>query len=351
MNANLVLINPDCRITRIRTLPYPGKVIVTTGQLISTNDIIASIELPEKHLEINVATGLGVDPNRAASLIQVKPGDPVRKGDVLANRSGLLSKTVFSPGDGRVLDCSNARILIAVGSRPLTVQAGFSGQVKEVLPDLGAVLTTEGAILQGAWGNGRMAEGLLICLAGNRGELLAPDRMDISLRGSVVFGGPCLQAETLQRAAEIPLRGLVISGMAPELFPLADQMPFPVMVLIGPGAVPFDDFSLRIVQDLNKRVVCVNASAWGQRPGQRPEVIIPRHNEGPVSELPDTVDYQPGQLVRFLQSPYPWETARIKSLHPEAWAFASGITTPAALCVLENGKETVQALMNLEVIL
>ncbi len=351
MSANLVYINASCRITRIRRLPAAGQVMVKNGQPVSSNEVIASIDMPAKHLNLDVPRALGLDPVRAIKAIVPKPGDTIRKGDVIAHRGGLLAKQVFSPVDGRVADCSNARVLIEMGSNPITVLAGFTGIVKEVIPEYGAILVTEGAILQGVWGNRRLAEGLMICLARNQVEELTPDRMDVSLRGSVVFGGPCLKPEVLRLAAEIPLRGLIISSISTELLELAEKMPFPVMALIGIGKVPYDNHSYEVISTMNNRVACINASVWDRFSGSRPEVVIPRRGEGRIAELPDVVEYQTGQLVRILQSPSLWETARIKELLPDTRVYPSGISAKSALCVLENGAETVQPLANLEVII
>ncbi len=351
LTAYLVYFNPSCRITRVRRLPAAGKVLVKSGQPVSTNDVIASIDMPDKHLNLDVSRILGLDPIQAARVIKPKPGDTIRKGEVIARRGGILSKQILSPVDGKVTDCSNARVLVELGSNPLIVQAGFTGIVREVIPEYGAILVAEGAILQGVWGNGRLAEGLIICLARNQVEELNPDRMDVSLRGSVVIGGPCMKAETLRLAADIPLRGLVVSSLAPELLEFAEKLPFPVMALIGLGRVPFDNHTYKIVGNLNKHVACVNAVPWYRYSGTRPEVVVPRRGEGHIAELPDNVEYETGQLVRILQSPYLWETARIKDILPEARHYPSGIVATSALCELENGKETVQPLVNLEVIL
>jgi hypothetical protein len=270
---------------------------------------------------------------------------------VIARKGGLLVKLVTSPVDGRVVDISSGRVLVEFGSNPIFVKAGLSGLVKEIIPDFGAILGAEGALLQGVWGNGEMAEGLMICMARNRTEELSPERMDISLRGSIVFGGPCLKAEVIYKASEIPLRGLVVSGIAPELLELAGRQPFPIMALIGLGRVPYDEHTYQIIGNMEKNVTCVNASAWDRCRGSRPEVIIPKHGDTLVTVLAEDVDYQVGQLVRILQSPYLWETARIKTLLRDARTYPGGVTAESAMCVLDNGEEIVQPLVNLEVIL
>jgi hypothetical protein len=350
MTAKYVYLNPSCRITRVRRLPAPGKVLVTNGQPVTTNEVIASIELPEKHLELNILDQLEVDLLRVDKTLAVRVGDPVGVGTLIARKSGLLAKTVTSPVDGRIVEITNGKVIVEHGSNPIVVKAGFTGTVREVIPNYGAIITSGGALLQGVWGNQRMAEGLMICIARNRIEELAPERMDVSLRGSVVFGGPCMKSEVLHRAEEIPLRGMVISGIAPDLLEYASGMTIPIMVLVGIGKAVYDEHTFNIISTMDKRVACVNATAWDRCLGSRPEIVIPKREETLLSESPEEAEYKVGQLVRILQSPL-WETARIKTLLPEERVFPSGSVAQSAICTLGNGEEIAQPLVNLEVIL
>ena len=79
--------------------------------------------------------------------------------------------------------------------------------------------------------------------------------------------------------------------------------------------------------------------------------MIPKRGEALLSESTESAEYKAGQLVRILQSPALWETARIKTLLPEDRVYPSGIVAKSALCILNNGEEIVQPLVNLEVIL
>jgi hypothetical protein len=351
MTARQAYLNPSCRITRIRRLPAAGKVMVTNGQPVTTNEIVASIDIPEKHLEVDVIDTLGGGLDKIDRSILVKPGDMVQKGMVIARKGGLLAKTVMSPVDGRVTEIANGKILLEYGSNLITVNAGFTGTVREVIPNFGAIVVSEGALLQGVWGNGQLAEGLLICMARNRIEELSPERMDMSIRGSIVFGGPCLKREILTRAVEISLRGLVVSGIAPDLLEYASTVPFPVMALIGVGKAVYDEHCYQIISNMDKRVACVNATVWDHCLGSRPEVVIPKRGEDLLSESSESPEYKVGQLVRILQSPALWETARIKTLLSEERVYPSGIVAKSAICILNNGEEIVQPLVNLEVIL
>ncbi len=157
----------------------PVNVLVTNGQPVTTNEVIASIELPEKHLEINILDQLEVELLRVDKTLAVRVGDPVRVGTLIARKGGLLAKTVTSPVDGRIVEITNGRVIVEHGSNPIVVKAGFTGTVREVIPNFGAIITSGGALLQGVWGNQRMAEGLMICMARNRIEELTPERMDV----------------------------------------------------------------------------------------------------------------------------------------------------------------------------
>jgi hypothetical protein len=350
MTAKHVYLNPSCRITRVRRLPAAGKVMVSNGQPVTTNEVIAAIDLPEKHLELNILDLLGVDLTQVDKYMAVKPGEPVQTGTVVAHKGGLFARKVISPVDGRVVEINNGRVMVEHGSNPIVVKAGFTGTVREVIPNYGAIITSGGALLQGVWGNRKMAEGLMICMSRSRIEELSPERMDVNLRGSVVFGGPCMREEVLRRAEEIPLRGLVVSGIAPNLLEFANTLTFPILVLVGLGKAVYDEHTFNIITGLDKRVACVNATAWNRCLGTRPEIVIPKRDDTPLSESTEETEYKPGELVRILQSPL-WETARIKALLPEERVYPGGTIAQSALCIRDNGEEIVQPLVNLEVIL
>jgi hypothetical protein len=54
-----------------------------------------------------------------------------------------------------------------------------------------------------------------------------PGKLDISLRGSVILAGTVKDAETLDAAAELPVRGLILSSIFPSLLQKAREMRYP----------------------------------------------------------------------------------------------------------------------------
>ncbi|NIM07938.1 MAG: hypothetical protein GTO53_01975, partial [Planctomycetales bacterium] len=74
-----------------------------------------------------------------------------------------------------------------------------------------------GSLLQGVWGNGRIDFGVMRVIAEAPTHHLTPDQLDVQMRGSIIFGGRCDQEETLQAAAELSLRGLILFSMPARL--------------------------------------------------------------------------------------------------------------------------------------
>jgi hypothetical protein len=183
------------------------------------------------------------------------------------------------------------------------LRAGLPGVVTQVLPERGVVIRTAGALIQGVWGNGRIDNGLMVSLLEKPDDVLNADRLDVSLRGSVILGGHVRDLETLKAAAELPVRGLILSSLLSPLIVSAYQMRYPIIVMDGFGAMPMNSAVFRLLTTNNKREVTVNAEHFDRYSGNRPEVIIPL----PVSTDPPEPNsfetFTVGQTVRLRRPP------------------------------------------------
>ena len=190
MLASVTHILPLTTIRRERRLPVSGRVLVRSGQKVKPTDVVAEANLNPRHLVLYVARGLGLSAEEADELIERKAGDEVVDGDVIASRSGLARRVVRTPASGRIVMVGEGQVLIEVESNPFQVQAGLSGKVTQVIPDRGVVVEATGALIQGVWGNGRIDFGLLNVVAPEADVDLAPDQLDVRLRGWIIIGGP-----------------------------------------------------------------------------------------------------------------------------------------------------------------
>ena len=83
-------------------------------------------------------------------------------------------------------------------------------------------------------------------------------------------------------AAELPVRGLILSSLPPALLPLANQMRYPILVTDGLGSLPMNSLAYRLLSTNVQREVTLNAEAYDRYSGGRPEAIIAL----PVSQEP-----------------------------------------------------------------
>lgn len=350
MLAPITHVLPLTTIVRERLLPVPGKVNVHVNQRVNPTDVVAETTFAREHVLLDVARTFGISPAAADKLIRVQEGDKLTQDALIAESSGLFARSIKAPRPGRVMIVGSGQVLMEVGDTRIELRAGLPGLVSQVIPDRGVVIRTAGALVQGVWGNGRIDNGLMVNLLEKPDDVLSAGRLDVSLRGSVILGGQVRDVETLKAAAELPVRGLILSSMPSSLLQAAYQMRFPIMVTEGFGAIPMNSAAFKLLTTNNKREATVNAEHFDRYTGSRPEVIIPL----PISSEPDEPNpYEPfaaGQQVRMRRPPNAGMIGTISNLLPGLSLLPSGLRAPAADVKLENGENVIVPLVNLELV-
>lgn len=350
MLAPVLHVLPLTTIVRERLLPVAGKVNARLDQRVNPTDVVAEANFARDHTLLDVARTFGISVNAADKLIMVKEGDRVMQGALIAEMRGILPRTIKAPGPGRVVVAGGGQVLMEVGDTRIELRAGMPGMVTQVIPERGVVIRTAGSLIQGTWGNGRIDNGLMVSLIEKPDAVLTADRLDVSLRGSVILGGHVRDIETLRTAAEMPVRGLILSSLHSSLLQAAVQMRYPILVLDGFGAMPMNSAAYNLLTTNNKREVTVNAEPFDRYHGNRPEVIIPL----PVTSEPDEpepyVPFAVNQRVRMRRSPHAGMLGTLTSLPPGLSLLPSGLRAPAGEVKLENGTIVLVPLVNLEVV-
>jgi len=349
MLAPVTHILPITHIRRARRLPANGRVLVRTNQKVNATDVIAEAHQEGKHVLLNVRRALGLaSVKEAENLIERRVGEKVQKGDVIARIGRFLPKVVRALEDGEIVAINNGQVLLEVESKVFQLKAGISGVVIELLPDRGAIIEAHGGLVQGIWGNNLIDQGLMLALAQTADEPLTRDRLDVSMRGAVILGGYCADVEALRMANELPLRGLILGGIAAGLLPLASTLFFPLIVLDGFGPVPMNVAAFKLLSTNDKREVCLNAAAWNLSTGERPEVMIPLPVEGHLPK--ETDEFKPEQEVRIQGAPYTGQIATLVRVRPWLTALPNGLRVPAADVRLESNEVVSVPLANLDVL-
>lgn len=350
MLAPVTHIMPLATIRRERLLPVPGRVVVRKGQKISATDVVAEARLAPEHIVLDLTRGLGLPQEEADRHIQCQPGARVSQGDLLAGPVGIAKRVVRAPKDGRVILCGEGQILLELDAPPFELRSGLPGTVLELLDTRGVMIETVGALIQGVWGNGRIDFGLMFALIKSPNDELNANQLDVSMRGSIILGGHCKNADVLRSAAELPLRGLILASMDARLVSIAARMRFPVILLEGFGKMPMNPAAFRLLTTNERREVAINAEPWDRYRGQRPEVVITLPSSGEQTLAKDTEVFSSGQRVRIVRAPYTGATGTLLSLRPGLSTLPNGISARSADIRLEDGQNVVVPLANLEVL-
>jgi len=337
-------------IVRERLLPTTGTVLVRLNQKVSPNDVIAEANWAREHILLDVARTLGVSPAMADRLIKCKVDDRLAAGAEIAVGKGLFPRSVAAPREGRVVVVGGGQVLMEVSESKIELCAGLAGTVIEIIANRGAVIQTAGALIQGVWGNGRIDSGLLVNLAEKPDDELTAARMDVSMRGFVILAGMVKDAEALKAAADLPVRGLILSSLFPSLIPLAREMRYPIIVTDGFGSLPMNSAAYKLLSTSAKLDVTVNAEAYDRYSGARPEVIISRPISTDPPALHEVETFIPGLQVRMRRPPAMGMIGSIVTVKPGLTTLLSGLRAPAAEVKLENGETVIAPLVNLEVV-
>jgi len=350
MLAPVYHVLPLTAIERERTLPVAGNVLVKLNQKVNPTDILAETSYSHDHVLVDVTRLLGISPTKADRLIRVKVGDEVNRGAEIAVSQGIIPRTIQAPREGKVVAVGGGQVLMETEATSIELRAGLPGTVIQIIPALGAIIRTVGSLIQGMWGNGRIDTGLMLSLSETKNEVLTASRLDVSMRGSILLSEFVRDADTLRAAAELPLRGLILSSISPALIQVASQMPFPIIAIEGFGQIPMNSAAYKLLSSNLKREVTLNAEALDRYSGKRPEVIIPL----PVSQeppLPRDVDtLAPGQVIRIRREPYQGVIATLVHLRNGLSVLPSGLRAPVADVRLESGEQILVPLVNLEIV-
>ncbi|MEW6029214.1 MAG: hypothetical protein ACOYZ8_16910 [Chloroflexota bacterium] len=350
MLAPVLHILPLATIVRERLLPVPGDVKARLNARVTATDIVAEANWAREHVLLDVARTLGISNAAADRLLRIKVGDQLTENTLIATGSGLIPRQVRTPREGRVAAVGGGQVLLEVGEGTLQLRAGISGTVIQIVPNRGVVIQTAGALVQGLWGNGRTEMGIMENLMEKPDSVIETGQLDVSQRGSVILAGHCRDAEVLRAAAELNLRGLILSSMHPSLIPQAMQARYPIVALDGIGSQPMNSAAFRLLSTNAKRETAVNAEVFDRYGGARPEVIIPLPVASDPPPARDVETFAPGQQVRLRAAPHAGEIATLVQIQPGLTTLPSGLRAPAALVRTEGGEQTFVPLVNLEVV-
>lgn len=319
MQTAAAKIIPSGPIRCPRKLTRNGTVMVFPGQATDPTMQIAWRKIWRKHFSINLKETLDLPRNsRLQDYLLINEGDFVSVNEPIAKRSDRKNRTLNALYSGRFLGVSSGNLIFEADSENLeTVYAGFPGMVTEIIPDRGAVVETVGAYAAGVWGNNKMGQGILLTLNDiAKDGIFNAQSLSMAMAGSVVFANTCYDADVLRATARLSPGGLIFGSLPSGLLPVAEELPFPVIITdsIGAGRISDPIYDM-LGENIIKCAYLYSAPAKGHMQ-QTAEIIIPQ--EDYTSDKSSLLsDVAVGSRVRILDGYYAGEIGYIAELMPK----------------------------------
>ena len=335
-----------------RLLPIPGQVLVRVGDKVEAMDVVARALQPGAMYAVNAARALGVGNSALPRYMLKAEGEDVQEREVLAAKGGifgLFRKRCVAPVAGSIASVAQGRILLEREPVALELRAYVRGEVSSVIPDYGAIISSTGALVRGAWSSGQEGYGI-VRVVGEREAPLTADLIDSSCHGALVVGGASVTQEALAQAQEAKVRAVVVGGMEASLREYAAQLDYPVVVTQGFGELPMALPAYELFEKHQGREAAV-ALRQDARGAARPEVLIAL----PSDQEATTVAAQWGEVgegrrALLTRAPFAGLAGRVLDAAQRLQDPDTGLAFWGVHVLLDDGRTLAVPLTNLDLI-
>jgi hypothetical protein len=348
----------------------PGTLLVKVGDLVQSSQPVARAELPGKVYPLNLANQLGVAPDEIKEYLVKKEGDLVQKDEVLAENKPLfkwLKTEIRSPITGKVesLSTVTGQVLLREPPRVLELLGYVDGTIVEVHPNQGVTVEATCSLVQGIFGIGGETSGILLVAVTAPDEALLPSHLKSDMKGKIVVGGSFLSAETMAKAKEIGVAGLVVGGIHDkDLRALlgydlgvaitgTEQVGFTLVLTEGFGTIPMAQKTFALLSAHAGEKASISGATQIRAGVIRPEIIIPQRPGQVRAQAVSAAErggIQIGDPVRIIRDPLFGKIGQVSALPSDL----TKIPTESEVRVLEvtfpDGQVAVIPRTNIEVI-
>jgi hypothetical protein len=349
-------------------LPIKGDVLVQKGDFVHPEQVIARALLPGALQTIKLAEKLGVEPKDARAMFQLKDGDPVQKGQVVAESKGFMGmfkSIVLSESDGTVDSYSEVtgNVLIREPSIPVDVTAYLEGKVVEVLPEEGAIIETRGAMVQGIFGVGGERVGEVRVAVHGPDQALHADSIHESDKGKILVGGSGVSYDAIQKASSLGVLGLIAGGVKDSdlirflgydigvAITGQESISLSLLVTEGFGYLTMAHRTFELLKSLEGTTASLNGATQIRAGVIRPELVVPLPaltGDAPVAQSGG--ELKAGTPIRIIREPYFGALGSVTELPAHLVRLESGTEVRVLKAKLEDGDEVTVPRANVEII-
>ena len=365
-----LVVTERTTVRKTRRLPLKGEVLVSVGDHVQPDTVVARTELPGPLTTVRAAERLGVQPNELEAAMLKNEGEAVEAGELIAQSKsffGLFTSTCESPAAGTLEYVSfvTGNAGIRHSARPVEVSAYIEGEVTQVLEGDGAVISTSASYVQGIFGVGIERQGELACLAASPDEVVSADALAAEHAGRVVVCGSLLTGDFLRAATQAGVVGVVgggildadLTGLLGYEIGVAitgnEDLPLTVIVTEGFGTIPMAQRTFELLRSLEGRRASISGATQIRAGVLRPEVIVPRDaseeadGATPTEQRTQLVE---GAPIRLIREPYFGRLATVTALPAELQTIDTGARVRVLRATLDSGEEVTVPRANVELI-
>ena len=310
-------------IDKNRRLPIKGEVRKKVGDSVLPDDIVAKTNLPGNVQIIKVASQLNIGPADILEALKVSQGEQIKKGQLLAQTRGLFGlfkSEIFSPIDGTIESISDVtgQIIMREAPIPVEIDAYTSGIVKDIIPEEGVIIETKAAFIQGIFGIGGEARGILEIIVQDRNDEITTEMLNSSQKGKVIVGGGFIGLEAFKKAISLNISGIVIGGF--NYYDLKEILGYNLGVAItgsedintslivteGYGHIKMSRGTFSLLKENENNFCSINGATQIRAGVIRPEIVIPVKEDSlkSVKESKIGKGIVIGSLVRVIRAPF-----------------------------------------------
>ncbi|CAN5403532.1 hypothetical protein BH11ARM2_BH11ARM2_26450 [soil metagenome] len=361
-------VSPDIVVRRTRRLQIRGEVLVSTGDLVGPDQVVARALLPGVLQTIKLAERLGVEAKDAPEAFRLKSGDPVEKGQTVAETKGFMGffrSTVESDYTGTIETISEVtgNVLVREPGIPVDVDAYVQGTVAEVLPGEGIIVETRAAMIQGIFGVGGERRGRIrVAVASPDSPLTAADIKE-SDKGAFLVGGSGIEYDAILRAVEVGACGIVAGGVRDSdlvkylgydigvAITGTEKIPITIMVTEGFGFLGMAGRTFDLLKSLEGQEGSINGATQIRAGVIRPEILIPiAVGSASLGLAAQVFELGPGSPIRIIREPYFGRLGTVTELPATLQTLESGTEVRVLRARLNDGEEVTVPRANVEIL-
>ena len=359
----------NTEIVKDRILPLKGDIHVKEDDVVDSDFIVASTNIPGNVHMINLTNELNIDPEQVMDCVLFKVGDIVKKDEVIAVNKGLFGlfkSEAKAPINGTINNISSVtgQLIIAEKPIPIEMDSYIPGKIEKIIENEGVSIKSKGTFIQGIIGVGGEKKGKLVVLSNSDNSQINESQINDDLKDKVVVFSSYIDYSIYKKCQSVNVKGIICGGF--DYDNLSNILGYPLGVAItgtedvltlviteGFGEINMAKRTFGLLLENNGKNVSINGATQIRAGVMRPEIFIQNEliseNEKIVSD--DDLIISIDSVVRVIRKPYFGIIGRVVELPHELMVMESQTKVRVAKVKFEDNTEKIIPRANLEVIL